>query len=171
MRRLAQTLMVGGVVYPAGTWEADIDGYVQRDDVWQDDSDDQGTEMHLRVTADLREVVEYLVERHLAEPETSVTDLLSGAQEVFAASQEPAEDPADDNGPDGDPGQADDDDGDVDAPANPKEQPAPEQDRYAGWRIDKLRNEAASRGIAIEDPSDKQVILAALRADDASSES
>lgn len=167
MRRLAQTLMVGGVVYPAGTWEDDIDGYVQRDDVWQDDSEDQGTELHLRVTSDLREVVEFLVERHLAEPETSVSDLLGSAQEVFAASQEPA----DDNGQDGDPGQPDVGDRESDASESPEEQPAPEQDRYEGWRIDKLRNEAASRGIAIEDPSDKPGILAALRADDASSES
>ena len=59
MRRLAQTLMVGGVVYPAGTWEDDIDGHVQRQDVWRDDEADQGTELRLRVGEELREGGEY----------------------------------------------------------------------------------------------------------------
>lgn len=34
MRRLARTLMAGGVVYPAGTAESDIAVKVKRDDVW-----------------------------------------------------------------------------------------------------------------------------------------
>ena len=37
MRRLARTLIAGGVVYPAGTREDDIAAQVTRDDVWTDE--------------------------------------------------------------------------------------------------------------------------------------
>lgn len=107
MRRLAQTLLVGGVVYPAGTWEDDIDGTVRRDDVWQADDEADATELRFRVGSELRQVVEYLVECHLAEPDTSVSDLLTEAFEVFGTAEEPgldADNQVDESGSDADPG-------------------------------------------------------------------
>lgn len=47
MRRLAQTLMVGGVVYPVGTAEGDITDEVRSKGVWDvadEDSNDSGYE-------------------------------------------------------------------------------------------------------------------------------
>lgn len=123
MRRLAQTVLVGGVVYPAGTWEDDIDGTVRRDDVWQVDDEAEATELRFRVGSDLREVVEYLVERHLAEPDTAVTDLLTGALEVFGTAEAPEQGEDDEPGdPDGDPAPgttAGGDDSDQDGDAGP----------------------------------------------------
>ena len=34
MRRLSRTVMAGGVIFPAGTTEAEVDGRITRADVW-----------------------------------------------------------------------------------------------------------------------------------------
>lgn len=44
MRRLAKTLLAGGVVYPAGTAESEIAAEVRRDDVWDTPTVDADTE-------------------------------------------------------------------------------------------------------------------------------
>ena len=40
-RTLNRTVEAGGKLYPAGTPEADVDGLVEREDVWDGDPDPQ----------------------------------------------------------------------------------------------------------------------------------
>ena len=40
-RTLSRTVEAGGKLYPAGTPEADVDGLVEREDVWDGDPDPQ----------------------------------------------------------------------------------------------------------------------------------
>lgn len=111
MRRLNRTLMAGGVVYPAGTREDEIDAEVRRDDVWEDvDVDAVASttsipESDHPVTAELREACEYLVERHLADKDVPVATLLAGALEIFSPDDDNTDDEntGDGDGGDGEP--------------------------------------------------------------------
>ena len=181
MRRLAQTLMVGGVVYPAGTWEDDIDGHVQRNDVWRDGEADQRTELRLRVGEELREVVEYLVERHLAEPERSVSDLLSETSGVFGGSTQ-LEQGVEDGGSDpaGDPDQGPPADGVTDGDSDPDGDAGPARisGDYEAYTATALKAEIDARngdtdpdaeGFIKPDGRSKDAYVAALTAHDAAS--
>ena len=43
-RTLNCTVEAGGKLYPAGTPEADVDGLVEREDVWDGDPEDEAPE-------------------------------------------------------------------------------------------------------------------------------
>lgn len=181
MRRLAQTLMVGGVVYPAGTWEDDIDGHVQRDDVWQDDEVDQGTELRLRVGDELREVVEYLAERHLAVPERSVGELLSDAVAVFGGQTQLEQGTGgEEGGPEGDPDPAPPASGESDSDSDPDGDAGPARiaGEYEAYTATALKAEIDARngdtdpdaeGFIKPDGRSKDAYVAALTAHDAAS--
>lgn len=94
MRRLNRTVMAGGVIHPAGTRETDDLAQAVTNPAFWDDDEPSGDPVERLdptspVTAELREACEYLVERHLADPEASVTDLLFDALSVFGADAQP----------------------------------------------------------------------------------
>lgn len=173
MRRLKQTLLAGGVVYPAGTAEDEIEVAVQREDVWDDD----GIEVPASVlevdadahpnTAALRELVDYLVELHRFNMDLTVADLLGHANEVFAP-EGTDEEPAGETETEGDGGSEDEEpEGDGETGAVP---PA-----YAEQSLADLRGVAETRGLEFKGSgaggnivkADHDALVAALEADDA----
>lgn len=168
MRRLKQTLLAGGVVYPAGTREDAIDVAVQRDDVWDDVdidfpaavSDDDG-DVH-PVTAELREFVEYLAEEHLADKDTPLAELVSRAVDVYGfdfGDDEPSG--SDDTTVEGGEGS---EEGAV--------PPASEPVDYSGQDAADLKTEVEKRGLEVEGSGAngrvvKDDMVKALAADDA----
>lgn len=167
MRRLKQTLLAGGVVYPAGTLEDDIEVAVARDDVWDDTDIDvpesvrEVDESDHPVTAELREVCEYLIEAHLADKDVPVAQLLAGAVEVFAP--EDADETEED--------ESDEGERDPQTGAVPPT-PAP---AYAEQSLADLKAAAESRAIEFKGSgangkivkADTDALIAALEADDA----
>jgi hypothetical protein len=172
MRRLKQTLLAGGVVYPAGTREDDIEVAVQRDDVWDDTDIDvpesvrEVDESDHPVTVELREVCEYLIESHLADKETPVSELLKAASEVFGDDENPdgttevfGQLPAEDGGSEPD--------GDDETGAVPPAPPA-----YADQSPADLKAEAERRDLQVDGSGAngrvvKDDLVKALEADDA----
>lgn len=181
MRRLKQTLLAGGVVYPAGTREDAIEVAVQREDVWDDtdidlpevESEDEGDDHP--VTSELREFVQFLAERHLEDKDAPVSDLVASAVEEFgfdlSADDEPdgSEAPAgdDEGGTEGEESEGDDETGAV--------PPAPVAPAYAEQSLADLRGVAESRGLEFKGSgsngnivkADHDALVAALEADDA----
>lgn len=163
MRRLKQTLLAGGVVYPAGTLEDDIEVAVARDDVWDDtdiDVPESVREVEASdhpVTAELREVCEYLIETHLADKDVPIADLLAGAVEVFAPDENVEE-------PEGE------GEGDAETGALPPTPPAYTEQSLADLKATAEAREIDFKGSGANGnivKADTEALIAALEADDA----
>lgn len=177
MRRLNQTLLAGGVVYPAGTREDAIEVAVVRDDVWDDvDIEVPDSVLSAEVTdspvaAELRECIEYLIEAHLADKDTTVAELLAHAVEVYG---EPVAAEGDEDIVDAE--LVEDEDEDDEQGALPPI-PVVEKPAYADLGIADLKAQAEARDLEFEGTgangnivkADHAALVAALEADDETS--
>lgn len=152
-RTLNTTVMVDGTVYAAGTPESEIDGTVLTEGVWDGEADPEDeVDSNHPVTAQLREVVEYIAELHLTDREVPVSRLLESAVEVFGDAED-AEETGEGDGQDA------------------KSAPSETVD-YTGKSVDDLKVEAEKRGLEVEGTGAngnvvKDDVLKALQADDA----
>lgn len=78
-RRLNKSVLAGGVVYPAGTPATpELAEIIVNPNHWEGDgnADVDATSASLAVRSDLRDAIQRIAERHLADPTVTVNDLL-----------------------------------------------------------------------------------------------